>query len=240
MAEQSIRMKDAEVRAVLEGLKTQLRKPMNPQAPDNFYPTIGHYHPLRIDRHGEEYPAKETYGAYDDQDDFPCPLGAPGDHLWVREPWRVVSSGRHYPSQRTTIYVDWKAGRLPGSFAGQTQSAFVCSDSESDALIASAYGRGKTCGDKIRWRSSVHMPRWASRLTLRITRVRLERLQDISEEDAEREGFVAETIGYMQDANEEVPMVASARGQFKTSINNHEWIANPWVWVIDFEVVRRV
>lgn len=81
------------------------------------------------------------------------------------------------------------------------------------------------------WRSPIHMPRWASRITLEITGVRVERLQDISEADAEAEG-VAE-IG------ERLLGVTPCRARFFKlweSINGPgSWDANPWVWVVEFK-----
>lgn len=86
------------------------------------------------------------------------------------------------------------------------------------------------------WKPSIHMPRWASRLTLEITDVRVERLQDISEEDARAEGArleLAEVDSVRLGAE------ASHRSGFQNlwkSINGEEsWAANPWVWVVEFQ-----
>lgn len=88
-----------------------------------------------------------------------------------------------------------------------------------------------------RWYPSIHMPRQASRITLEITRVRVERLQDISEEDAIAEGFNSNRL---LSWNEFVNY--SAVHYFKKtwdSINakKHPWDSNPWVWVIEFKQV---
>jgi len=85
------------------------------------------------------------------------------------------------------------------------------------------------------WRPSIHMPRWASRITLEITGIRVERVQDISEEDARAEGVGAHG-GWNADETE---YGVNARGPFShlwDSINakRHPWASNPWVWVIEF------
>lgn len=92
-------------------------------------------------------------------------------------------------------------------------------------------------GDKehgIVWTPSIHMPRWASRITLEVTGVRVERLQDISENDAIAEGAPWAACGS--------PQVGSQKAGFAQlweGINGAEsWSANPWVWVIEFEVVK--
>jgi len=88
-----------------------------------------------------------------------------------------------------------------------------------------------------RWRPSIHMPRWASRITLEITGVRVERLQDITNQDA-----IAEGIGhlYAYDESQQTPRDAKRRfAELWRSIYGEEsWQANPWVWVIEFKRVE--
>lgn len=90
--------------------------------------------------------------------------------------------------------------------------------------------------DKVQvWRPSIHMPRWASRLTLRIAEVRVQRLQEISEEDAEAEGITGDEALVGQIANP----FRTAYADLWDSINakrGYGWGANPWVWVLTFEV----
>ncbi len=88
------------------------------------------------------------------------------------------------------------------------------------------------------WRPSIHMPRWASRITLEIVSVRVERLQGISEDDAKAEGVLS-----LPDATLK-PVDGSARLQFAAlwdSINagrGFGWNVNPWVWVIEFKAAQ--
>lgn len=103
-----------------------------------------------------------------------------------------------------------------------------------------------------RWRPSIHMPRWASRLDLRVTEVRVERLQDISEKDAMAEGIVEcdipatgdhpDMIGYMVGPDDGQTLLdVSPKDTYRKlweSINGKDsWAANPWVWVVG---VKRV
>lgn len=84
-------------------------------------------------------------------------------------------------------------------------------------------------GETIKWTPSIHMPRWASRINLLITGVRVERLNDISEQDAMAEGV---------SANEHSParyVFGSLWQSIYGADNPKSWQANPWVWVINFE-----
>ena len=101
--------------------------------------------------------------------------------------------------------------------------------------------------DTIKWTPSIHMPRWASRITLEITGVRVERLQNISETDAEAEGIDMEALFDAQDCYDCIadhnmtgrPTVTGAFKYLWESIYGEEsWKANPWVWVISFKRVE--
>jgi hypothetical protein len=159
-----------------------------------------------------------------------CPYGAPGDCLWVRE---------------TCI--------LP-VFDDDPEQVVYAAD-HADPEVARAEIQEGADGD-VRWRPSIHMPRWASRIDLEVTRVRVERLQAITEEDARAEG-VDWTSRQFLDPQDEVdddredprevgyaPAGASfARDNFRRlwdRINGDRatWDSNPWVWAIDFKRVR--
>ncbi|HEI6714200.1 TPA: hypothetical protein SJ157_000044 [Yersinia enterocolitica] len=120
-----------------------------------------------------------------------CPLGQPGDQLWVRETF-----GKYRAAPLGFVYR--ADGELP-------------------------------CGDPERWTPSIHMPRWASRINLLITSVRVERLQDISDADASAEGC---KISSMQSGECLSDMFARL---WKSIYGDESWQANPWVWVINFE-----
>ncbi|MEY0960525.1 MULTISPECIES: hypothetical protein [Providencia] len=90
----------------------------------------------------------------------------------------------------------------------------------------------------IKWRPSIHMPRFASRITLEITNVRVERLQSISEEDAKAEGFdnsqsdAANSIGWFEKS------IRAFRRAWENIYGTEGWDSNPWVWVIEFKKVE--
>lgn len=79
-----------------------------------------------------------------------------------------------------------------------------------------------------RWKPSIHMPRWASRITLEITNVRVERLQNISEEDARAEGWISKTL---------CSPYTWYRDLWKSVYGEESWNSNPWIWVIEFKRV---
>lgn len=167
MRERPILMSGPMVRALLEGRKTQTRRIVKPQPHEDCGAIeVGRYHPTVVDRHGDEQPGAEIFGAYSLDGDWgaKCPYGAPGDRLWVREAWIEYDKTGYVvdPTQGRFVY---RADCAPGTFA-------------SDGIWW-------------KWKSSIHMPRWASRLTLTLTDVRVERVQDISEAEAEAEGFAS-------------------------------------------------
>ncbi len=148
---------------------------------------------------------------------IPCPYGRHGDLLWVRETWYCDHEDPNAPLKEKVSMLDYRA----------THDCNV-------------YEAGCPCTEKL-WKSPIHMPRWASRLTLRITDVRVERVQDISEKDAEAEGVDPKLCtGYPYP----VPLSTYTYG-FSCLWNSiyldqgFGWDVNPWVWVIEFDVIKR-
>lgn len=92
MKERPILFSGAMVRALLDGSKTQTRRIVKPAPPDDDPITAGLYHPTETNRHGEESPGNEVFGAYTTDGEWarPCPYGQPGDRLWVRESYADV------------------------------------------------------------------------------------------------------------------------------------------------------
>lgn len=204
------------VRAILEGRKTQTRRVMKPQ-PLGAPPKIG-CHELDGGR----------YGFFDEERDFACPYGAPGDRLWVKETWQARIQTSHECDE--WYLCDGPPRELRDRFG----------DPEIE-YKATSPGLGP-------WRPSIFMPRWASRITLEVVSVRVERLHDISEEGAIAEGikrgeYQGEPVHWRNYlATSPVDLCASPIESYRSlweSINGlGSWDANPWVWVVEFERCR--
>src|SRR6185369_3141033 len=203
--------------------KTQTRRLLRPQ-PQRM---CSHVEPFRGE--GVGWVAGDNRGRV-----FPCPHGVPGDRLWVREGWARWADTK---SHECIVY---RAGGAP-------RSILATEEGEGDP-VALGGAAVPMVGEIPRWRPSIHMPRWASRLTLELVSVRAERLQDISEKDARAEG----AYGALRDSEQELDawarwtkqvdpraLAATMRGAFALlweRINGHRpgarWEDNPWVWVL--------
>lgn len=153
-----------------------------------------------------------------------CPFGAPGATLWVRETW----------------YDDYALRDSEPKPTAPDNYIFYRADGEANTFLEDLEG--------FRWRPSIHMPRWASRLTLRVTDARIERLQDITEEDAKAEGVgdvlaAFPAMGHDQRLTSgDLAVEAPHRAMFAIlwdEINGDRalWKSNPRVWVVSFERV---
>jgi hypothetical protein len=129
-----------------------------------------------------------------------CPYGKSGDRLWVRETWRPT-----------------------GVCAGQWTSVYYRADK---AQIDRPYFYPNLV--KGGWRPAIHMPRAACRLMLEVTAVRVERLQEITEDDARAEGISAPTSGSFRGGYAILWDSLNAKRGFG-------WATNPWVWVVTFD-----
>lgn len=171
-------------------------------------------------------PARVDYAGYVD-----CPYGQPGDRLWVRETFQpLFADGVENHSE-----TDWKTGK--GYAISYPATDGIQEFLDPDDNISNA------C------KPSIHMPRWGSRILLEITGVRVERLHDITEADAQAEGVERVVVGsgwrrYCDPDSEEVgvPPCGDARRSFRSLwkfINGTEsWNDNPWVWVVEFKRVQ--
>lgn len=200
------------VRAILDGRKTQTRRTVRKQPPDDCEIIVEEFEPRATDRHGEECPGPPIFGAYstDGEWGLKCPYGRPGDRLWVRETWSP-DHAQTYPHYMTV----YRADGYP-----------------TDQEVAESKGqqrRHDQLGD-FRWRPSIHMPRDCSRLTLAITDIGIERLNDISRADAVYEG--CQCAGFPSSLTD----VGAFAKLWETINGEGSWKLNPWVWVVSFNV----
>jgi hypothetical protein len=237
------------VRALLDGRKTQTRRVVRP--------AFGKKHPIvNLKDHGiGEYsgefndPASWGYPCAEDGNDMPlaywldlCPYGQPGDLLWVRETWGIVNSSGELSGLPTFEYEGYKEDCTGPFFKGRgarLEYAADGGDFPKRPGYRVAFKKRMQCAG--RWRCSIHMPRWASRLTLEMAGVRVERLQDISEADAILEGmFQCESGFHWFDPRTQEGCYYRATWAYEElweSINGPgSWDANPWVWVLEFKV----
>ncbi len=208
------------VRAILAGQKTQTRRVMKHQPRSVLVPGVGPMLAVQkakgTDRWLWPNAREQVIGE--------CPFGKPGDLLWVRETWRPQtihscamdtcdcdSLGVTYAADGEWIpYTWWNEKRI-----------------DDDWYMPASAARGNV--------PSIHMPRWACRLILEITAVRVERLHAISEADAIAEGAPAATETSELRWQHYVP---HARGFINLwNSTGGDWDSNPWVWVIEFKVV---
>jgi len=205
MKERPILFSGPMIRAILEGRKTQTRRPLKGCG-------------VFVDTEMNMPPPVPTDDGWQFADGtlVRCQWRA-GDRLWVRETWRFFS---------------------------ETKIQYRCDEKiesrgrECEVSANAFFRRGGA--SLLAWHPSIHMPRWASRLTLEVTGVRVERLRDISEADARAEGIVdggCLTCGEPEPCNcwnPEPSAVDSFVWLWQSIHGPDSWHANPWVWVVEF------
>ncbi|EKD5121291.1 hypothetical protein OR003_003854 [Salmonella enterica] len=187
------------VRAILDGRKTQTRRPVK--------------FPLIDKNMGCELAGNELAGELAAHNYWNSPYGKPGDRIWVRERFRVHSRATDVA---TLVY----RASVRNSWTEQTHRVpiAVCDKPATPE----------------KWTPSIHMPRWASRILLEITDVRVERLRDLSEEDAKSEGITPPAGGVLPGWEYRI----NFRDLWMDIYGTDSWEANPWVWVIEFKRVE--
>lgn len=151
----------------------------------------------------------------------------PGDILYVRETWTEECGKYYYRSDYDSDYLD-PCETLSGGYPASCRNHPGC------------YGCTAT-SMRIHWHPSIHMPKEAARIWLRVTDVRVERLQDITAEQVVKEGTTGLTMDLIQSSDElkrhyDIPFAVLWDSTIKKADRNlYGWAANPWVWVIEFE-----
>ncbi|HEJ9850713.1 TPA: hypothetical protein SMN88_000592 [Pseudomonas aeruginosa] len=223
MKERPILFTGPMVRAILEGRKTVTRRVMKPQ-PDFPGSMVDPNTPFKTLDAGLH--ARIT-----------CPYGEPGDRLWVRETWHVGKPhDKTAPADILAPLLAEGRGITVLYTAGGWQSVGPAGREEpiypDDQPLPDWAGKG---------RPSIHMPRWACRILLEITAVRVELLQDISEDQARAEGITdggCSSCGNHEPCGCECPApsaVDSFVHLWRSTGGN--WESNPWVWVVEFKRV---
>ncbi|EPR8379737.1 morphogenetic protein [Klebsiella variicola] len=197
------------VRAILDGRKTQTRRPVK-------FPVLDKN--LGCELAGNELAGELSAGNY-----LNSAFGKPGDRIWVRETFCPVDDTQ-YGGEK---WVDYRA---TPKFEASHPAGWDSAPNDAEAL---------------KWRPSIHMPRWASRILLEITDVRVEQLNTISEKDAAAEGvppagsLLPDYPGTFLTPKGDFATAKVAFQRLWESIYGEEsWKANGWVWVISFKRVE--
>lgn len=214
-----------EVRGVLDGWRTQLRRVVKPQP---FTHNTYHDGDIQLARFvprstGQPVAVEFSVGAVGGggglTDGAECPYGCAGDQLWVRESWRPIEyAGRD-------VRIGYSGVQAQKIDASKIPIGYI-------APLSSKRGDG--------WCSPTHMPRWASRITLEVTGVRVERLREISEADAVAEGVTAYDM-YGPDGlafDHGCTHRATFANLWESTHGTGSWDANPWVWCVSFRRVN--
>lgn len=264
MKERPILFTGPNVLRILAGTKTQTRRPVRRQPRGNHYfqsmwgtspgPNPVSFGEVGLYREvGPDYPD-------DDSDNIRCPYGVPGDQLWVRETWTALGEfddesrwwhevARVFRGPKFVEYLNYKADDALVHRALTSDDARFPWESRQSTWHPS---EDPELFDRRKWQPSIFMPRWASRVQLEVTRVRVERLKDLTEEDALAEGI--------EPPPERYPSWGMGGGTDAEARAQDDWIrkygrtplqtayfnswdklnpgypssSNPWVWAITF------
>ena len=208
MKERPIIFSTPMVQAIIEGRKTQTRRVVNPDIVNGFdFERDGSLQIMTIE---------DKHGEQVPILDL-CPHGKPGDLLWVRE--TTIIAPKNWVKKRFNNITDSDGdGRV---------IQYLATHPNTDA--ARNYGLKKT--------PSIHMPKWAARIWLEITGVRVERVQEISDSDIIAEGISTTLRDYDAFCHLNQQFI-----DLWDSINGKKegcsWAENPWVWIVEFKRVE--
>ncbi|MEG1454886.1 MAG: hypothetical protein RSC66_04860 [Comamonas sp.] len=227
MKETGLMFKAPLVRSILDGTKTQTRRVVpfrtlqlieygSIAGECHELPSAGTLHPNSVD----------YYNSF-------CPMGQPGDRIYVRETWQ----GPLLEEFESDADSDWMSASRIHQYQNPAHCQYAADGGPAPEFM--------TADDDLvrRWRPAIHMPKWAARIWLDITGVRVERLQDISAADAKAEGIEGQFAngpwrnyqrdGYWFPEGKDIAPILSFSSLWEST--GGDWYANPWVWVIDFK-----
>lgn len=193
------------VRAILEGRKTQTRRVVKYPVSIKQKSNAGTFnHDPMVSHKGSWWKPAEW-----------SPYGVPGDRLWVREAFSYLLD-------------------CDGDTCGVHKYHADCANPENTKYVFSPFdGEFSGVAGNTSWKTALFMPRWASRLTLEIVSIRVERVQEITHSDAVAEGLTCYHENYqcaIDDYKDLWDSINAKRG--------YSWNSNPWVWVIEFKKVE--
>jgi hypothetical protein len=226
------------VRAILNGRKSCTRR-INKDANDYVVPDMDFYDSDKRTYAVHNYADKEHTDKLSISERT-CPI-CPGDILYVRETWTEECGKYYYRADYDSDYLD-PCETLSGGYPASCRNHLGC-----DGCMATS--------TRIHWHPSIHMPKEAARIWLKVTDVKVERLQDITEEQACMEGtdpwdeVCYENNGWHPtfsdpDSGGDPNMVDGFHKLWnstikKSDLDRYGWDANPWVWVIEFERCKK-
>lgn len=222
------------VRAILDGRKTCTRRLVKPE------PDEKHTYPLGFITDSTEKKEVGCFGfgidEYGGSIKYVKPPYQPGDVLYIRETWTEECGKYYYRADYDSDYLD-PCETLSGGYPASCRNHPGC-----DGCMATS--------TRIHWHPSIHMPKEATRIWLKVTNVRVERLQDITEDGALKEGAQGVrcnhaasgaygctdcmNTGWLEPPTLEFMGIWDGTIK-KTELDRYGWNANPWVWVIEFE-----
>lgn len=200
------------VRAILEGRKSCTRR-INKDANEYTVPDMDFYNADRRTYAVHNYSDKEHKNKLSIAERT-CPI-CPGDVLYIRETWTEECGKYYYRADYDSDYLD-PCETLSGGYPASCRNHPGC-----DGCMATS--------TRIHWHPSIHMPKEAARIWLKVTDVRVERLQDMTDDDAEAEGcfdYTSTALGFPDVWDSTIK---------KSDLDRYGWDASPWVWVIEFE-----
>lgn len=208
------------IKALVEGRKTVTRRVMKPQPERSemgymWWPSDAHQTMVNIDKVNDG-------GLWDGIASEMCPIASVGDLLWVRETFTPDPNADDDSWDDNCVsYVEW-------SGCGESLSDIPSALKNEDNII---YCASELEGSGWLWKPSIHMPRWASRFTLKVTDVRIEQVQSITEEQSIKEGMLPASPSSLV-----MPYRTSFMDIWDDIHGN--WTDNPYAWVIEFELIR--
>ncbi len=224
------------VNAILEGRKTQTRRVLN-----NTHPVVTGFVP-NGERGYWKGTAKSEQVIQQYITTFPftikCPFGMVGDRLWVRETFAPVNL---YGEIALAYKADSDVIRVVENESFQDDDGTInYDDPRLEKYSFAAWADDVLSGTEGNWKPSIHMPRWASRILLEITNIRVERLQDISNEDAKAEGFDFSTDPSAVEMGYAIGARTNFRHTWEQIYGANAWNKNQWVWVVEFVKLNEV